>query len=210
MRTGIRAVVLIVAIMTSLILAAGTSYATRKNVVVSELSWSGSVGLCQIMKHVLETKVGIPVKIQQLSTAVTWAGMDRGDVDIFSDVWSINQDAGIKKYVNERKTIELQLSYPGAPQGFLVPTWVSKKYGIVSIEDMNKHTELFDTNGNGKGDMWLGAPAWPCTEINKIKLRDYKLNYEPLLLDQWVFLTADYLLLLGSRMDFFKIRPHLG
>jgi len=79
--------VLALLIITSLILSFGTSWAARKNVVIAEQSWTGSTVICQVMKHVLEKKLDIPAKVSQLSGAVTWVGMDKGDVDVFSDIW---------------------------------------------------------------------------------------------------------------------------
>ena len=63
-----------------------TAQAARKNVHISEQNWTGSTVICQVMKHVLENKLDVPVKISQLAGSVTWAGMDKGDVDVFSAV----------------------------------------------------------------------------------------------------------------------------
>jgi len=32
-----------------------------------------------------------------------------------------------------------------------------------------------DSDGNGKGEFWIGAPAWASANVNEIKIRDYKL-----------------------------------
>jgi ABC-type proline/glycine betaine transport system substrate-binding protein len=55
----------------------GTSWAGRKNVIISEQSWTGSTVICQVMKYVLEKRLDIPVKVTQLNGSVTWVGMDK-------------------------------------------------------------------------------------------------------------------------------------
>jgi glycine betaine/proline transport system substrate-binding protein len=32
-----------------------------------------------------------------------------------------------------------------------------------------------DSDGNGKGEMWIGAPGWASANVNEVKVRDYKL-----------------------------------
>jgi hypothetical protein len=32
-----------------------------------------------------------------------------------------------------------------------------------------------DSDGNGKGEMWIGAPGWASANVNEVKVRDYDL-----------------------------------
>ena len=34
---------------------------------------------------------------------------------------------------------------------------------------------LMDSDGNGKGEMWIGAPGWASANVNEVKVRDYGL-----------------------------------
>jgi len=177
-------------ITTSLILSMGTSWAARKNVIIAEQSWTGSTVICQVMKHVLETKLDIPVKITQLSGSVTWVGMDKGDVDVFSDMWETPEIAGIEKYTKEKKSCEIVLSYPGAPQGWYIPKYVAEKYGIKTIADLKGKEKIFDINSDGKGDLWVGPSSWKINEANTIRIRDYGLDFEPSAVEQWAWLAT--------------------
>ena len=181
---------IVLVVIASLFIGIGYSYAERQDIVIGELNWSASVVVCQIMKNILEDELNIPTKVIQLAGSAIWPAMEKGTVDIFSEMWDTAHDAGIQKYVKENKTVELTVSYQGKASGFYIPTWVSKKYNIKSIEDLNKHTALFDITGDKKGDLWVGGFGWSGTEINKIKIRDYGLNYEPYVIDQWVFMTT--------------------
>jgi len=173
-----------------MVMSLGTSWAARKNVIIAEQSWTGSTVICQVMKHVLEQKLDIPVKITQLNGAVTWIGMDKGDVDVFSDIWEVPEGEGIQKYTQEEKSCEVVLSYPDAPQGWYIPRFVSEKYGIKTIEDLKGKEEIFDIDSDGQGDLWGGPTSWKLNEINTIRIRDYGLNFKNLGVEQWAWLAT--------------------
>jgi glycine betaine/proline transport system substrate-binding protein len=144
------------------------------------------------MKVVLEEKLNVPAELKQVTPDLTWAGMDKGSIDIFPDLWWPNQDAGIKKYVDKRKKVELSLSYDNAVQGWFVPTWVAEKYNIKTLADLKdkEKAKIFDMTGNGIGDIWAGGFGWMSTEVTKFQLRDLELPLENYVVDSWVFLTS--------------------
>lgn len=177
--------VTVLAVLSSAHLVAG-----GKAVLISEQNWTGSTVICQVMKYVLEEKLDVPVNIQQLNGAVTWAGMDKGDVDVFSDIWETAEIAGIEKYVKQRKTCSVTLSYPNAPQGWYIPAYVTEEHGIKSIEDLKGKENLFDIDQDGKGDLWVGPSSWKIAEQNKIRIRDYGLDFAPVEVEQWAWLAT--------------------
>ena len=58
---------------------------------------------------------------------------------------------------------------------------MSKAFGeannITDIADLGRPdvAELMDSDGNGKGEMWIGAPGWASANVNEVKVRDYGL-----------------------------------
>jgi glycine betaine/proline transport system substrate-binding protein len=173
----------------SLVLLVAPVYAKPKDVIIAEFNWSGSRIISQIMKHVLEDRLNVPATVKRLTPADIWTAMIWGKVDVYSDLWWPNQYEGFRKYVREEKVVEMTLSYENALQGFVIPTWVSKKHGITHIEDLKGHTKLFDFNWDGMGDLWVGESGWMATQINKIKIRSYRLHYQPFVVDNSIFLT---------------------
>ena len=163
----------------------------KDEVVIAQQTWSASIALSNIMKYVLETKLHIPAKIIPLAQPATWAAMDKGDgsVDVKAEIWMPNEGAYWKKYVEERKTVEASLLFGNAPQGWVIPTWVAKKYNIKTYKDLIPHAKIFDINGDGKGDIWCGAGGWQSTQITRVQIRDLGLSgyFEPLVLEVWVF-----------------------
>lgn len=184
-----------IALMAAIILvfvafSAATVSAARKNVIISEQNWTGSTVICQVMKYVIEKNLKVPVVVKPLNGAVTWVGMDKGDVDVFSDIWETAEIAGMEKYTKEKKTCGVTLSYPDAPQGWFIPKYVQEEYGISTIEDLKGKEKIFDIDGDGKGDLWVGPTSWKANEIHTIRIRDYGLDFTPVGVEQWAWLTT--------------------
>ena len=48
---------------------------------------------------------------------------------------------------------------------------------ITAIEDLARPevVKAMDSDGNGKGEFWIGADGWASANVNQVKLRDYGL-----------------------------------
>ena len=61
---------------------------------------------------------------------------------------------------------------------------------MTSIFDLARPeiAKLMDSDGNGKGEIWIGAPGWASANVNQVKVRDYGLMpfMEPVRADQSV------------------------
>jgi glycine betaine/proline transport system substrate-binding protein len=172
-----------------MVFAAGSLGFARDKLVLAQLDWASAIAAQYIMKEILENELNIPTEKKGVSVVIAWAGADRGDVDIIPEIWWPNQEASVQKYVREKETVEMKLLYGNARQGFWTPEWVYEEYGIRDIKDLNKHTDKFDLTGDKIGDIWVGAFGWYTNDINKAKIKAYNLNYEPFVVDNWVFLT---------------------
>jgi glycine betaine/proline transport system substrate-binding protein len=51
----------------------------------------------------------------------------------------------------------------------------SEQHDITSIEDLTRPdvAELIDRDGDGKGDLWIGATGWQSTVVEKIRAKSY-------------------------------------
>lgn len=163
--------------------------ADRKNVIIGGLSWSGSTAIEQVMKYVLEERIGIKVKVKQRSQAVLWPSLEKGTIDIYPEIWMSSQESNYNKYVLKRKTVEAQLSYDNAPVGIYMPAAIAKKHNIKTVFDLQGKEKLFDTDGDGRGEMWVGPFKWGSSEIFSSKIKEYGLDLKPLKVQQWMFLA---------------------
>ena len=101
----------------------------------------------------------------------------KGDIDVHPDVWLPNQQSFTQKYVDEAKTVTLSSNPYEGNQGFCVSKDFGQANNITDIADLGRPdvAALMDSDGNGKGEMWIGAPGWASANVNEVKTRDYGL-----------------------------------
>ena len=162
----------------TLALMSSTTLAAEK-VNIGVPSWTGAQAIAHLLKAVVETRIGGEAGLVPGNNATIFQAMDqgKGDIDVHPDVWLPNQEAFTKKYVDGAKTVTLSSNPYEGNQGFCV----SKKFGeannITDIADLGRPdvAAKMDSDGNGKGEMWIGAPGWASANVNEVKVRDYGL-----------------------------------
>ncbi len=166
------------ALTTAMMLAGNAAIATEK-VTIAEFKYPAAQAKLHLVKMLLEERLGLEVISKPGDNAQFYAGMDRGkgDYDLTVTVWLPNQKNFKAEYVDKKKTvIYSDISYP-ATSGFCVPKHFSEEHNVTSIFDLARPevAALLDSDGNGKGEIWIGKPGWASTNENHIKVRDYGL-----------------------------------
>ncbi|MFY0594792.1 MAG: glycine/betaine ABC transporter substrate-binding protein [Cognatishimia sp.] len=170
-----------------------TGAMAQDKVMVGEPSWPGAKIMSRIIGQIIETRLGGEAGYAPGANAVIFASMDggRGDIDVHPDVWLPNQSSFTNEYVDEKGTVSLSAgSYEGRA-GICVPNYMVEEHNIKSIYDLATPTaqDLFDSNGDGKGEVWVGASGWASTNTFKVRVRDYGIEtfLEPTTEDETVF-----------------------
>ncbi|GAB5435918.1 ABC transporter substrate-binding protein [Falsiruegeria mediterranea] len=170
-----------------------TGAVAQEKVMVGEPSWPGAKIMSRVIGQIIETRLGGEAGYAPGANAVIFAAMDggRGDIDVHPDVWLPNQSSFTDEYVDQKGTVALSSgSYEGRA-GFCTPTYMADKHNMKSIFDLATPMaqELYDTNGDGKGEIWVGASGWASTNVHKVKVRDYGIEtfLEPSTEDETVF-----------------------
>jgi glycine betaine/proline transport system substrate-binding protein len=167
----------------------------KETIQITEAGWAASSAIGQVMKIVIEERLGYPVEIVNGDEVVLLEALVQGDgaVDIMPDFWPTYFPGQWTAYVAEGSNKSALLNdrpYEGT-DGLFVPTAISKQYGITSIDQLKDPaiTALFDSDGDGKGDFWAGAPGWQNVEQLAVKARDlgFADNLTPLLLEVPIF-----------------------
>jgi glycine betaine/proline transport system substrate-binding protein len=113
------------------------------------------------------------------NNATIFQAMDqgKGDIDVHPDVWLPNQESFTKKYVDGAGTVTLSANSYAGNQGYCVSKQFAAEYNITDIADLGRPevAAAMDSDGNGKGEMWIGAPGWASANVNEVKVRDYGL-----------------------------------
>jgi glycine betaine/proline transport system substrate-binding protein len=110
-----------------------------------------------------------------MGTLIAFAGLDSGTVDIHPEVWLPNLDNLVEKYVTNAKTVTISPVGVPAWQGICATRIAADTYGIKDISDLSdpKKTAALDTDGDGVGEIWIGAQTWSSTAIERIRANSY-------------------------------------
>lgn len=163
---------------TTVVALFGAGTAIAADVTMPDPNYATATAVMNVIKAAAEQELGLDVStVTTTAVPVIWEAMDRnkGEVDIWPDVWLPNQQGLVDKYVNGKKTVKIAANGYEAVQGYCVTQVTVDKYHIKSVYDLAnpENAKLFDTNGDGKGEIWVGAAGWQSTNIEKVKARDY-------------------------------------
>ncbi|MGE4576706.1 MAG: glycine betaine ABC transporter substrate-binding protein, partial [Candidatus Pseudothioglobus sp.] len=153
-----------------------SSYAEKVN--IGDPGWTGATAIANLLSAVITDKMGGEVELVPGNNTAIYGAIDRskGEIEVHPDVWLPNQQA----YTNDlvpKGTLKLSsLSYEGN-QGYCVSQAFAKEMNITSIFDLGRPEVVaaMDSDGNGKGEFWIGADGWASANVNEVKVRDYLL-----------------------------------
>lgn len=157
-------------------LASGSVFAA--DVVIPDPNYASGRATAFAVKAIIENALGLEVEmVTTTAVPVIWEAMGRGagEIDVWTETWVPNQQGLVDRYVGEEGTVVLsQNSFP-AIQGYCVPEQTYEEHGIRSVFDLAnpENAALFDTNGDGKGEIWIGPQGWQSTNIETVRARDY-------------------------------------
>src|SRR5262245_22940653 len=162
----------------SLVMLASFAEAKTK-VVIGELDWPGSTAIEQVLNQVMTKYLDADVTTISAAQEALYEALDKGDgsVDIVADMWTDHLPVQMKNYVvpGSRETIILNKEPYLGTEGIFVPEYVTKEYGVKALADLAKPevAKLFDSDGNGKGELWAGAVGWESTNHTQVRGKSY-------------------------------------
>jgi glycine betaine/proline transport system substrate-binding protein len=156
----------------ALVLANGSS-AWSANLVIAAPNWPSGKATANILKIGLSKEFGLDADIKELGALNAFVGLDSGTVDIHPEVWSPNLDAVIDKYVVQKKAVILAHRAVNAWQGLCATPAAAKDFKSVDDLKDKAKTAVLDTDGDGKGELWIGAPTWLSTGIERVRANSY-------------------------------------
>ena len=153
--------------------------AFAEEVKIGVPSWTGAQAIAYVLGEIVQTRIGGTVDYVPGNNATIFQAMDQGegDIDVHPDVWLPNQESFTKEYVDEKGTVTLSSNPYQGNQGFCVSKDFAAANNITDITDLGRPdvAALMDSDGNGRGEMWIGAPGWASANVNEVKVRDYGL-----------------------------------
>lgn len=154
-----------------------TAAAAQDKVSIGVPNWPSVNITANVIKVIAEENFGTEVELVPGTNAVVFKAMDRakGDIDVHPEVWMPNQENLAKEYVQDKKSVVMSDQPYAAVQGICVTKQTSEEHGITKITQLVNPdvSKLFDSNDDGKGELWVGAPGWASTNVEKVRAKSY-------------------------------------
>jgi glycine betaine/proline transport system substrate-binding protein len=187
--------------------------ALSADLLVAMPNWPSGQAAANIIKYGIKQKLNLDVDVREMGTMTAFAGLDSGEVDIYPEVWLPNLNSLVKKYVDEKKTVHLSPRGVSATQGICVTRETADKFGVKDISDLSdpQKAAVFDTDEDGKGEMWIGALGWSSTSIEKIRAKSYGYDKTMTLLqmpEDMAMAAVDAADATGQPIVFYCYSPH--
>ena len=207
--------VLFTGICSLFLLIASNSIFASESVKIGVPAWTGAQAIANLIKVVVTDKIGGQAEMVPGTNATIFQAMDqgKGDIDVHPDVWLPNQENFTNEYVVGKGTVVLSSNHYVGKQNFCVSKMFSETNNVTSVFDLARPeiAKLMDSDGNGKGEIWIGAPGWASANVNEVKVRDYGLMefMEPIRAEQSVMVaTVADSVAKGQGYAFYCYAPH--
>ena len=179
------------------------------DVVVGVPNWPSVTVKANIIKQIVEKNLGKTVELQTGTNPVIFEAIDKGAMQVHPEVWLPNQQALVDQ---DKATVELNTHPTSAVQGICVDK-AALDAGIKDITDLTDPAKaaLLDSDGNGKGEIYVGATGWASTTVEHAKAHGY--GYDAVLdqveLDEGVaYAQLDAAIAAGKPWAGFCYKPH--
>lgn len=149
--------------------------AQAADVVIGVPNWPSVNVTAHVLKVAIEDNLGLEVELQNGTNPIVFEAMDKGAMHVHPEVWLPNQSNLHTTFVEEKGTVKKNPNGVEAFQGMCVPRFVADELGVTAIEDLTDPdvAALFDSNGDGKGEIWIGAAGWASTNVEKVRAKSY-------------------------------------
>ncbi len=143
------------------------AFAGKGKVKLAYVEWDCAAASTNLVKAVLQERMGYDVEIIPVAAAAMWQAVGTGDVDGMVTAWLPVTHAAYLKSVKD-KVENLGPIVGGAKLGWAVPSYVEAD----SIADLNKYKEKF----NGK---IIGIdPGAGLMRLSEDAIKEYNLDFE--------------------------------
>jgi glycine betaine/proline transport system substrate-binding protein len=201
-----------------MLLAAGSILSLTVSSVAADLviampNWPSGQAGANILKLAIAEKFGLDAEVRELGTMLAFAGMDSGEVDVVPEVWRPNFDDLVKRYgADGAKSVVVSPVAVPAWQG-LCATPDAAAAGIKDVSDLSDQTKtsLLDTDGDGRGEIWIGASTWTSTGIERVRANSYGYAKTVALVEveeDVAMAAVDAAVATGRPMVFYCYEPH--
>ncbi|VGO10223.1 putative solute-binding periplasmic protein [plant metagenome] len=143
----------------------------------SGLNWESNLLLVGIEQFILEKGYGCKTSTESGETLAMLAALQRGDVEVTSEIWPGQIESAWRKALDSGKVIGVGHVFD-AGEGWYIPRYTAERHpDLKSAADLARYKKVFaDPEEPGKGRIY-GCPAgWACDTLNVNLLKALKLE----------------------------------
>lgn len=177
------------------------------DIVVGVPNWPSVTVTANVIKEIVEKNMGMTVELQTGTNPVIFEAMDKGSMQVHPEVWLPNQQGLFDQYAAK---LEMNTHPTSAVQGICVNK-AAVDAGMADISDLTDPTKaaLLDSDGNGKGELYIGATGWASTTVERAKAHGYDQIVDLVELDEGVaYSQLDAAITGGKPWAGFCYKPH--
>ena len=166
-------------LLTATLLSALSAPAFAESVKIGVPTWTGAQAIAHVLGAVVETRIGGKSNSSPATTPRSFKRWIRAKATSTCIQMSgcRTRRALPRSTLTSKSTVTLSSNPYAGNQGFCVSKDFAAANSITDIADLGRPdvAALMDSDGNGKGEMWIGAPGWASANVNEVKVRDYGL-----------------------------------
>ena len=194
-------------------LSGGAGAAVADDIIIGVPNWASVRGTAHILKVALEENLGLSVELQNGSNPVIFEAMDSGAMHVHPEVWLPNQQNLHDTFVTEKGTVAMNPNAVLAEQHICATRDTQERTGVSALSDLTDPAiaSQFDTDGDGMGEVWIGAAGWASTNVEKIRAKTYGYaeTMNLLEMDETLALAqVDNAIAQGDNIVFYCYTPH--
>lgn len=153
----------------------------EKPVNMLGFDWESSQILMAIIKQIIELGFECPVNVKIADSDADFiATLQQRETDIVPEVWLSNYSEELIELDREKILLILRNVYPGAEEGWYIPTYVQEDYPtLTKVIDLISHIQAFTLSPDSHKRLFISCPSkWKCATINYNLLAALNLHSE--------------------------------
>jgi len=120
----------------------GVSTVQAADLVIGVPDWPSARATANIIKVVMEERLGMSVELLEASNEEIFDGMDKGTVQVHPEVWLPNQVGLYSQYVEGKRTARMSPNGVNATQGVCATKATAEQHQISSLSDLADPKEV--------------------------------------------------------------------
>ncbi|WP_435163759.1 choline ABC transporter substrate-binding protein [Falsirhodobacter sp. 1013] len=105
-----------------------------RTISMSDVGWTDITATTSLTRQILDA-LGYEVEVDVLGVPVTFASLEKGDIDLFLGNWMPSQQSAIQPYLDAGTIEVLATNLQGTQYNLAVPTYLADK-GLASYDDL--------------------------------------------------------------------------